>query len=71
MSDKSNNQDEEYKPYTARRWTDIPQPVVIGHREFTEEEKKENDKKTEKILKEYGIIGENDIIRDGKVIKQE
>lgn len=29
-----------YKPYTSRRWTDIPQPVVIGHREFTEEEKK-------------------------------
>lgn len=67
MNDKK---DEEYKPYSARRWTDIPQPIVTGHIEFTEEEKKENDRKTEMILKEYGVIGEDDIIRDGKVIKK-
>lgn len=30
----------EKKPYSDRRWTDIPQCIVIGHEEITEEEKK-------------------------------
>ena len=32
------------KPFSAKRWTDIPRFVVVGHSEFTEEEKKENSK---------------------------
>ena len=30
----------EKKPYSDRRWTDIPKCIVIGHSEITEEEKK-------------------------------
>ncbi|MBS6613237.1 MAG: hypothetical protein KH285_00630 [Anaerotruncus sp.] len=30
----------EKKPYSDRRWTDIPKCTVIGHEEITEEEKK-------------------------------
>lgn len=30
----------EKKPYSDRRWTDIPKCTVISHREVTEEEKK-------------------------------
>lgn len=30
----------EKKPYSDRRGTDIPQCIVIGHEEITEEEKK-------------------------------
>lgn len=30
----------EKKPYSDRRWTDIPKCIVIGHEEITEEEKK-------------------------------
>ena len=29
------------KPFSSKRWTDIPKFVVVGHSEFTEEEKKE------------------------------
>ena len=28
------------KPFSSKRWTDIPRFVVVGHSEFTEEEKK-------------------------------
>ena len=31
------------KPFSSKRWTDIPRFVVVGHSEFTEEEKKENE----------------------------
>lgn len=37
-------------------WTDPPIPEVIGHVEFTEEEKKENDRRMNEILRKYGII---------------
>lgn len=57
------------KLYTARRWTDIPQATVIGHKEFTEEEKKENDKKAEEIFRAYGLIKPDEYIRNGKVVK--
>lgn len=29
----------EKKPYSSKRWTDIPVPVAVGHTEFSEEEK--------------------------------
>ena len=45
------------KPFSSRRWKDIPIPFPTGDTtEFTEEEKKQNDKDFEKILKEYGKI---------------
>ena len=37
------------KPFSAKRWTDIPRFVVVGHSEFTEEEKKEQ----AELRKEY------------------
>lgn len=64
MSDKDN------KPYTSKRWTDIPVPNVIGQVEFTEEEKKENDKKMEEVMKAYGLLQENEHIRNSKIIKE-
>lgn len=42
--------------FTADRWTEIPVFEVIGHTEFTEEEKKENDKRMNDILKKAGVI---------------
>ena len=37
------------KPFSSKRWTDIPRFVVVGHSEFTEEEKKEQ----AELRKEY------------------
>lgn len=42
----------------------IPKAVVIGHTEYTEEEKEKHDRDFEKILKEYGILKENESIKD-------
>lgn len=43
---------ENKKPYSDRRWTDIPECEVTGHIEFTEEQKAEYHKKALKILEE-------------------
>lgn len=61
----------ESKPYSSRRWTDIPVPRVIGHTEFTDEEKRENDKKMEDMMKKYGVLRSNESIRNGQIIKGE
>ena len=45
--------------FTADRWTEPPVFQVIGHTEFSEEEKKENDKRMNDILKKYGVIKED------------
>ena len=58
------------KPYTSKRWTDIPVPETIGYTEFTEEEQKENDKKMEEMMKHYGVIKSNEHVRNSKVIKE-
>lgn len=58
-----------YKPYSARRWTDIPVPEIIGRTEFTPEEKEKNDRDMEKIMREYGVLGADEKIENGKVIK--
>ena len=42
--------------FTADSWTEPPVFQVIGHTEFSEEEKKENDKRMNDILKKYGVI---------------
>ena len=60
----------EEKPFSAKRWTDIPKPIVVGHSEFTEAEEKENERKTEEILRAYGVLKPNEHVRDGKVIKE-
>lgn len=60
------------KPFSSGRWKDIPIPIPFPTgdiTEFTEEEKKQNDKDFEKILKEYGVLNEEDRIENSKVIK--
>ena len=37
------------KPFSSKRWTDIPRFVVVGHSEFTEEEKKENERNSRRV----------------------
>ena len=41
---------ENYKPYSAKRWTEIPVPRVIGHTESTPEEKEQSDRDMEDIM---------------------
>lgn len=64
MSKKS--KEEEYIPYTAKRWTDIPKPRVVGHFEITEEEKKEYEKNMERLLKKYGVIKQDESLEELK-----
>ncbi len=46
----------EKKPFSDRRWHDPPVATVIGHKESTEEERRQADIDFEKILKEYGVM---------------
>lgn len=50
--------DKDYKPYTSRRWTDIPQPIVIEHCEDdrTEEQKKKDAEEFNRFLEEGGYL---------------
>ena len=47
------------KPYSDKRWTDIPKCEVIGHVELTEEQRAEYHKKALKILEEMMPEKEN------------
>lgn len=60
-----------YKPYTARRWTDIPVPRAVGHRELTTEERENADRTMERILRRNGVLNEGDTIENGKVVRSE
>ena len=51
------------KPYSSKRWTDVPLPTVIGKRNFSDEEKKKNDEDFERILKEYGVLKPNEHLK--------
>lgn len=42
----------------------IPKPIVIGHIEFTAEEKAQNRKDLEEILREIGVLKENENLDD-------
>lgn len=45
------------KPYSAKRWTDIPKPIVSEDtREFTEDEKTKYDQDMEYMLRKYGVL---------------
>ena len=44
----------------------IPKAIVIGHTEFTPEEKERHERDFEKILKEAGVLKENESIKDLK-----
>lgn len=42
----------------------IPKATVIGHVEFTPEERERNKRDFERILKEMGVLGPDDSIDD-------
>ena len=42
----------------------IPKATITGRVEFTEEEKARHKQQCEEILKEMGVLGENDSIDD-------
>lgn len=60
---------DDYKPFSAKRWTEIPIPKVIGHIESTPEEKEKNDSDFTEILREYGVISKDEIVKGEKIIK--
>lgn len=59
----------EKKPYSSKRWTDIPIPESVGHVDFSEEEKRKNNRKMEEIMRAYGVISFKDHVENGKVVK--
>lgn len=61
---------ENNKPYSAKRWTDIPVPDVIGHKESIPEEKEQYDKDMEIIMKQYGVINSDEKVINGKIVKK-
>lgn len=71
--------DKEYKPYTAKRWTDIPGFTMVEETEFAEEkkrelsqeEKKQRDEKWTEILRKYKAIKEDEIVIGENVVKIE
>lgn len=63
---------ENYKPFTARRWTEIPIPKPVEGavcKEFTQEEKEQHDRDAERILRDFGLLKPNERIENGKVVK--
>lgn len=63
--------EKDYKPYTAKRWTEPIKPIPIGPiEEFTEEQKRKIDSDFTEILREYGVIHEGEIVKGEKVIKK-
>lgn len=43
--------DKDYVPYTAKRWTEIPEAVVIGQEEIPLEKELEAQEELEKLIK--------------------
>ena len=46
----------------------IPKAIVIGKVVYSEAEKEQHDKDFERILKEYGVLKENQSIKDMNVV---
>lgn len=47
----------------------IPKAIVMGHIEYTQEEKEKHDRDFEKILKQSGVLKENESIKDLKYLQ--
>lgn len=61
-----------YKPYTAKRWTEIPMPKTIegaARKEYTPEEKRQNERDMERIMRKLGVLKPDERIENGKVVK--
>ena len=61
---------EKDKPFSAKRWTDIPKYIVVGHSESTAEENEKNERKMEEIMRSYGALAPNEHIKNRKVVKE-
>ena len=61
---------EKDKPFSAKRWTDIPKYIVVGPSESTAEENEKNERKMEEIMRSYGALAPNEHIKNGKVVKE-
>ncbi len=61
---------EKDKPFSAKRWTDIPKYIVVGYSESTAEENEKNERKMEEIMRSYGALAPNEHIKNGKVVKE-
>ena len=49
----------------------IPKAIPTGEKiKYTEEEKKQHDRDFEKILREYGVLKENQSISNGKICEK-
>lgn len=57
--------DNAYKPYTAKRWTEIIQPIPTGKKvEYTEEQKEQYRRDLERLMKESGALKPNESLLD-------
>ena len=54
------------KPFSDKRWHDVPKATVVGRREFTEEERLRADIDFEKILKQYGSMQPDESLDEWK-----
>lgn len=57
------------KPYSSKRWNDILIPSVVGKVKTTKEQKKEYDKRLEKLMRSSGVLESDEHIVDSKVIR--
>lgn len=48
--------EEKYKPYTAKRWTDIPISTTVGRVDIPKEKQERDGEKFRKFLAERGYI---------------
>ena len=44
----------------------IPKAITIGKNHYTEEEREQHDKSFERILKKYGVLKQNQSIKEWK-----
>lgn len=57
---------ETYKPYTAKRWTEIPLPRQTENaecKEFTKEQKDQYHRDLERLMKESGVLKPNESLK--------
>lgn len=52
--------EKDYKPFTAKKWTDIPKFEEVGEIEYSEEERKKAAEEFQKFLIKNGYIKEED-----------
>ncbi len=60
---------EEKKPYSSKRWNDSLTPIVVGKVKTTKEQKKEYDKRLERLMRSSGVLEADEHIIDGKVVR--